>query len=171
MKKYLKLSQLDPVTLNTHKGIYDILRFLKESFSFYHLKLSILFLDLFSCLLNFAFIEVLLLFMLITVLRYSISIIQGQVHCADQEFQISFLKSGENFSISFHPNCKRGIQFGSYLIGAPDPADQLLKDIHFFIRPTSTTKVKQIFNPVKNCSCCDLLQAAWIYLQKLCRGM
>ena len=108
MKKYPKLSQLDLVTLNTHKGIYDILWFLKESFSFYHLKLSILTLDLFSCLLNFAFIEVLLLFMLITVLRYSISIIQGQVHCADQEFQISFLKSGENFSISFHPNCKRG---------------------------------------------------------------
>ena len=162
------MSQLDLVTLNTYKGIYDILWFLKESFSFYHLKLSILFLDLFSCLLNLAFIEVLLLFILMRVLRYSISIIQGQVHCADQEFQISFLKSGENCSISFHPNCKRGFQFGSYLMVGPDLVDQLLKDIHFFFR---STKVKQISNPVKNCLCCDLLQAAWIYLQKLCRGM
>ena len=72
------------------------------------------------------------------------------------------------FSISFHPNCKRGFQFGSYLMVGPDLVDQLLKDIHFFFR---STKVKQISNPVKNCLCCDLLQAAWIYLQKLCRGM
>ena len=93
MKKYPTLSQLDLVTLNTYKGIYDILWFLKESFSFYHLKLSILFLDLFSCLLNFAFIEVLLLFMLITVLRYSISIIQGHVHCALCRSRISNLLS------------------------------------------------------------------------------